>query len=130
MGDLNSSREHKQPRMWQTVQANRTWHIRKMWCVSLCCSSCRWGFEMLQLKRLAQLVVIALVESSGMVSTWQGAKSSMLAKKSAELQTELPKNHMVIRVSGCRECLNISLDCSRDSSCVRCDLLSLGAVMG
>lgn len=85
---------------------------------------------MLQLKRLAQLVVIALVESSVLVSTWQEAKSSMLAKKDAELQTELPKNHMVIQFSSCRKCLNISLDCSRDSTCIRCDLLSLGAVMG
>lgn len=42
-------------------------------------------------------------------------------KKDVATQTELPKKRTAVQASGCRECLSFSLDCSRDSSCVRCD---------
>ena len=62
-----------------------------------------------------------------MVTTWQRAA----AKRNAETQTESMNVHAAVQVSGCGECLALSLlqEGSRDTTCVRCeqveDLLSL-----
>lgn len=73
------------------------------------------------------------------VSTHQGAKSSLLAKKdtsyiSTATQAELPKSCLAIQVSGCRDGLSLALDCTRDRICIRYDqvgkFLSLVAELG
>jgi len=62
-----------------------------------------------------------------MVTTQQRAA----AKSNVETQTESMNVHAAVHVSGCRECLALSLlqEGSRDTTCVRCeqvyDLLSL-----
>ena len=68
-----------------------------------------------------------------MVSTQQKAMSSVLTRMDVSTQTELPRKHAAIQVSGCRACQSLSLvmDSSSKNSCVRCDqvddLLSLVA---
>ena len=53
------------------------------------------------------------------------------AKRGVETQTESMNVHAAVEVSGCRECLALSLlqEGSRDTTCVRCEqvdnLLSL-----
>jgi len=67
------------------------------------------------------------------VSTRQNAVSSALTRMDVATQTELPRKHAAIQVSGCRECQSLSLvtDVSGENSGVRCDwvddLLSLVA---
>ncbi|KAK4806226.1 hypothetical protein QYF61_013370 [Mycteria americana] len=64
-----------------------------------------------------------LIRNSTMVFTRQKAMPSVLARVDAATQTELPGKHAATQVSGCRECLGISLFThgSRADSCVRCD---------
>ncbi|KAM9663018.1 uncharacterized protein ACIBXB_016421 [Morphnus guianensis] len=56
-----------------------------------------------------------------------------IVRKNVAMQTEVPCKHAAVQVSGCRECLSLSLvlEGSGDTSCVRCDqvddLLSLVA---
>lgn len=48
-------------------------------------------------------------------------KSFTLAKKDVAAQEKLPKKYGSIQVSGCIEYLSLSLDCRRDSYCVKRD---------
>ena len=58
-----------------------------------------------------------------MVFTRQKAMPSVLARVDVATQTELPQKHAATQVSGCRECLGLSLFThgSHVDSCVRCD---------
>ncbi|KAK4810861.1 hypothetical protein QYF61_008833 [Mycteria americana] len=58
-----------------------------------------------------------------MVPTRRKAASSAPARKDSSTQTELPRKHTAVQVSGCRECHQLALksDGSGGKSCVRCD---------
>ncbi|KAK4831120.1 hypothetical protein QYF61_015423 [Mycteria americana] len=55
--------------------------------------------------------------------TVEKAMRSVLAKVDVATQMELPRKHAVVQVSGCRQCLGLSLFThgSRVDSCVKCD---------
>ena len=68
-----------------------------------------------------------------MVSMKQKVMSSALARMDVATQTEFPRKHAAVQVSGCRgcQCLSLAMGGSSENSCVRCDqvddLLSLVA---
>ncbi|KAK4808483.1 hypothetical protein QYF61_005800, partial [Mycteria americana] len=80
--------------------------------------------------RITQVAVIALPGNDlAMVSTCL----KTITRRNVATQTELPCKHTAIQVSGCGECLSLSLtpEGSRDNNCFQCnqvdDLLSLVA---
>ncbi|GAB0204880.1 mitochondrial enolase superfamily member 1 [Grus japonensis] len=83
------------------------------------------------LKRPARLTAITLPEALdlAMVST----RLKAVARKNMVTQTDRPRKHAAVQVSGCRECLSLSLllEGSGHTTCVRCeqvgDLLSMVA---
>ncbi|KAK4808505.1 hypothetical protein QYF61_005822 [Mycteria americana] len=61
------------------------------------------------------------------VFTRQKAMLSALTRMDVATQTELPRKHAAVQVSGCRACQSLSLltDGSQEDSCVRCDQVPL-----
>ena len=57
------------------------------------------------------------------VSMQQKVTSSALARMDVATQTELPRKHAAVQVSGCRgcQCLSLATGGSSENSCVRCD---------
>jgi len=53
----------------------------------------------------------------------QKAASSLLVRKEAATQTEVPGKHAAVQVSGCSECHQLALetDNSKGNNCIRCD---------
>jgi len=74
-----------------------------------------------QLPGEIQLVVInfSAKRDRAMVSTWLKA----VTRQNVVTQTELPHKQAPVQVSGCRECLSLSLvlKSRRQNTCVRCD---------
>ena len=52
----------------------------------------------------------------------QKAASSLLVRKEAATQTEVPRKHTAVQVSGCSEChqLALEMDSSKGNMCIRC----------
>ena len=75
-----------------------------------------------QLPRKAQ--EIHLQEGSpAMAPHCQKAAASLLVRKEASTQTEVPGKHAAVQVSGCSECYQLALetDNSKGNNCIRCN---------
>jgi len=53
----------------------------------------------------------------------QKAASSLLVRKEAATQTEVPRKHTAVQVSGCSECHQLALETesNKGNMCIRCD---------
>jgi len=116
------------------------WHGRRVWRGSLHIAVHAAGragkAEALpQLPRQAQETHLQ-EGSPALVPRRQKAASSLLVRKEASTQTEVPGKHAAVQVSGCSECHHLALgkDNSKGNNCISCDqvdyLLCLVAELG